>query len=327
MAIWYEFEILNYLFVLIIFGIAAFQDYRTREISDLFWIILIFVSFPVNSVRILIYWQTSPQLLLIGLLSIFTGIVLVIFMAYLGVWGGADLLALFSISLLLPYPVSPSFLASLENLTVEALFPYSLTIILNSALLQIPIPIIIFLKNYKNYKKSPENYREPVRATKLEKYVSMFIGSPEKPERIVSMHPWYYRFMEKYVEPFRINQIPFLLPEQFIRFSSEPLFRYNRYNNLRKRNIPDFNFYTHRHRELFTLGILAKQSTFDHSIKLGEPEKDLLEQRKILDYLSKNRSKNRIWIQYSIPFVVFIFFGLIATYFVGNFLLLFFSLF
>ncbi|MHA2105196.1 MAG: A24 family peptidase C-terminal domain-containing protein [Candidatus Hodarchaeales archaeon] len=325
MAIWYEFEILNFLFVLIIFGLAAYQDYRTREISDLFWLILIFVSFPINFIRILVYWQTSPQLLLIGSLSVFTGIVLVIIMTYLGIWGGADLLALFSISLLLPYPVSSSYLASLENLTLEALFPFSLTIILNSALLQIPIPLIIFLKNFKNYKKFPENYREPVKASKLEKYASMFIGSPEKPERIVSMHPWYYRFMEEFVEPFRINQTPFLLPEQFIRFSSEPLFRYNRYHSLRKRNIPEFNFYTQRHHELFSLGILSKQTTFDHSIKLGEPEKDLLEQRRILDYLSKNKLKNRIWIQYSIPFIVIIFFGLISTFFVGNFLLLFLS--
>lgn len=78
-------------------------------------------------------------------------------MLIFGLWGGADILALICITLL-----SPISLALVEGVPsiynqnyLEMILPIGLTIVMNAALLQTPIPFIILVKNYFGYKKNP----------------------------------------------------------------------------------------------------------------------------------------------------------------------------
>ena len=320
MKIFLEFELFIIFISLTILGYTAYTDWKTREISDLHWFILISFSFPVNLLRIIIYWDSITELFLISLVSIIFGIVIVLFMGFLGFWGGADLLAILSISLMFPYPILiPNFYSSVLN-SIFIYFPLSLTIILNSALLQLPIPFLIFFSNAINYLKNPEMYFEPRRSSKIEKIFSSFLGSPKMIQNIAFMNPWFYNFMEEISIPFLINWTNYSLSKPFLRLSSEQLLRFKKYSNLRRNNMPHISFTNPKVQKMISMSSLIEHRRFSHKIKLNSPEKDLYDQRIIIDQFNIQRLYSYLWIQHSLPFVFFIFFGLILSIVGGNIL-------
>ena len=312
------FELLPSLFVLSLLGYAAFYDWKYREVIDLPWIIIFLVSIPINILRIIIYWN-DPLFLFTGLISIILGIVLAFFMGLVGLWGEADVLAVIVISLMLPWPVfNLPFANPILNQTIK-FFPLSLTIILNSALLQLPIPLGIVIKNILMYLHHPEWYREPLYVSKFQKISAAFLGSPLTLEKIITMRPWFYSFLEKYYIPFHINWQQYSIGPKFIRLKSEPLLRVQKFGL----NFQYNSWYQNSKNPMLpALPSLSQTLKYRRKMNfrafLGTPEEDLLSQREVLEIAQHDPLLKRLWIQYSIPMLIPLFFGLLISIFVGN---------
>ena len=156
MEIFIEFEVVVVLFTLTLMVYASIKDFQERAIEGYVWVILLISAVPINLFRLIIYWG-NQTLLLIGLLSIIIGILLAILFGLLGMWGGADVLALISISIISPFSIFAFHNLNQITGTIFQLqiFPLSLSIIMNASLLQIPIPMGIAFKNGINYIKNP----------------------------------------------------------------------------------------------------------------------------------------------------------------------------
>lgn len=116
---------------------ASVRDIKTREVSDLLWIIGGSIGFALD-LHALFLGVYRP----LGLLSsIGISTLLAYVIAYLGLFGGADFKALTALSLLLPHP--PGFSPLLG--VVSPLYP--LTIFSNSVLAGASLSILILLRN------------------------------------------------------------------------------------------------------------------------------------------------------------------------------------
>ena len=308
--------------VLILLGYAAFRDWKYREVIDLPWIIMFLLSIPLNILRIIIYWN-NPAFLFAGFISIILGVGLAFLMGLFGLWGEADVLAVMTISLMLPWPLfNLPFTNPILNQTVK-FFPLSLTIILNSALLQLPIPIGIAIKNIRTYLDHPEWYREPLYVSRLQKLSAAFFGSPLPLYKIITMQPWFYSFLEEYYAPFRINWQQYSVGTQFIRLRSEPLLRVQKFGS----NLHYRSFYQSDINAMAPiLPLLSQPLKYRRKMNfrafLGTPEDDLFLQREILEKAYNDPTLKRIWFQYTIPMLIPLFFGLLISIFIGNILLL-----
>ena len=91
------------------------------------------------------------------------GITLAFLMLIFGLWGGADVLALICLSLVSPISIEViSGLPSIYNNDfLTLIIPLSIALVMNAALIQVPIPFIILAKNYWKHKRFPELYAIP----------------------------------------------------------------------------------------------------------------------------------------------------------------------
>jgi len=110
---------------------AAWSDYKTREVSNIVWVILGPVALALTGFQFLVYYSEPLQVIISYVLSfaITSGLAIAIF--YAGGFGGADAKALMCIALALP--VYPNHLLSQPTGFVSPLFP--ITIFTNSVLL------------------------------------------------------------------------------------------------------------------------------------------------------------------------------------------------
>ncbi|MCX6649580.1 MAG: prepilin peptidase [Candidatus Bathyarchaeota archaeon] len=120
---------------------ASYKDIKTREISDLVWII-----FGVAGLILNIYEFYNGTLGLLPLLvAVGFSIGFSILTGYLGLFGGADLLAIIVIGLL--NPVAP-VLGFKSPLISSVIFP--LTVISNSVLIAASGMVVVFFYNLMN---------------------------------------------------------------------------------------------------------------------------------------------------------------------------------
>ena len=132
--------------------------------------------------------------------------------------------------------------------------------------------------------------------------------------------------MEEVSIPFRINWNEFSIPKPFLRLSSEQLLRKKIYYNMRRYDMPFISFTNSKKEKIYSLDSFKEQRKLSHKMKLNSPEKDLYDQRTIINHFKEKGYSNYLWIQYSIPFVVFIFLGLILSIIGGNILFVIISL-
>jgi preflagellin peptidase FlaK len=117
---------------------SSYKDIKTREISDLVWIIFGIAGLVLNIYEL--YNGTLGLLTLLIALGFSLGLSIVT--GYLGLFGGADLLAIVVIGLL--NPITPTLNLKIP-LTPSVIFP--LTVLSNSALIGASGIIIVFFYN------------------------------------------------------------------------------------------------------------------------------------------------------------------------------------
>ncbi len=143
---------------------ASIQDYKTRIIDNRIWMVMIIVGALMTAYETFKYGTyiftaigVLPALALSGILWV------------LGLYGGADVKALISLSLLLPYPPLPT-----KN-PVFVSFP--LTVFINANILSLSLPLFNIIHNsFLLIKKKPifEGFDEPLHR----KLIAAFVGRP-----------------------------------------------------------------------------------------------------------------------------------------------------
>ena len=256
-------------------------------------------------------------------ISIGLGFLIAFAMLFLGLWGGADIIALICLSLLSPIalPLLSGFPSVTEPNFLELFLPMSLSLVMNAALIQIPLPIIILGKNYLNYKKNPEAYQLP-QASSIQKFFASFLGEPLLVSSILSKPIFHYQSLEKNTLFDSDNDLNSIYPVPFIRLTSEPLLRWKLFHN-KNYSLPYRNTVIGNQRST-TLISNSKQDVnwkFDFSVGLKSEEEDMYRQRIILRHASEGSLKRKyLWVQYSVPFLIPMLLGYILSFYGINIL-------
>ncbi|MHA1972250.1 MAG: prepilin peptidase [Candidatus Hodarchaeales archaeon] len=191
------------IFSSVMLSVGSFYDLRDREISDILWIIMSLGGILLHFTQILIFLSNNDpfiEYLSQWFSEIIFGVIISLILFFLGLWGGADLLALISISICLPAS-SPMIIVESQRIKLLLnIFPQSLTVLMNAIILTMPVPLIIFLYNLINRQKHPEKYKldsEPLKNILL----AYFIGYPcylSQIEKNFEKKIWHYDFLENY---------------------------------------------------------------------------------------------------------------------------------
>ena len=130
-----EIKVLVTIFILIK---ASIYDWKSREIPDSLWILLIIFAIPLNLIQYII----SPFNLLFSFLQFIIILGIAIIMFYLG-FGGADIKALIALSIMFPiYPRIWIFPIINEGLSI-----FTLSVLSNSLLIAPAIALGLFFRN------------------------------------------------------------------------------------------------------------------------------------------------------------------------------------
>lgn len=180
-----EFEIVAAGVAIIFLLCAAFQDVKTREVDDRIWILMLALGIPFVGIRLFLYGDDTSRVALMAL-SIIAGLILALIILFSGLQGGADAKALFCTSLISPLPLM------LSDTLPDKLIPFSVTLFMNSLLLLVPLPFVIFLYNLIH----SEKFSSPPTGSWGSHLLALFFGYPAALETIKKKHPWHYDFIE-----------------------------------------------------------------------------------------------------------------------------------
>lgn len=311
------FEVGVAIITLAVLSYTVVGDLRERMVGGWSWLFLLALAVPVSLARLLLYWS-EWTLFFVGIISVVVGISMALLVGYLGLWGGADVIAMVCVAILSPFPLVlvESHVAN-QILTPDQLFPLSLSIVVNASLLQLPIPFLLFLRNVFLFLRSPETYTE-FRTRKLQAFLASFLGNPTTVYQVLQKHPWFYQVLEKSPQAQQTPPANTHYPVPFVRTTSEGLLRWQ----LFRRDVLSI------HNPPFSTGIVGEllrptsqpQWQFDFTIGLGSEEEDLYRQRTTLQAAVENH-RRYLWIQYSVPFLLPLTVGYVIAFFWGNLLL------
>jgi hypothetical protein len=119
-------------------GYGSVRDLRTREVHDIVWVAGGGAGLVIDAAGLFLGYLTLRQLVLsVGFM---VGMALVF--GYLGLFGGADLLAFVALSIIHPRP--PVYLQTLWGWTPPF---YQFTLLSNAAVMGIVTPLLVFARN------------------------------------------------------------------------------------------------------------------------------------------------------------------------------------
>lgn len=155
------------LLALLMLGYGSYKDIKTREIHDKVWIIFGGSGLILNLCELIVGSLTFRQLIIsVG----FMGLLMLLF-GYFRLFGGADLLAFFALSLIHPKP--PTYLMANWGWGPPL---FSFTLVSNTALLGVITPFIIFLKNLTSYLKGNDLFVSNQNVSSWKKVALFFTG-------------------------------------------------------------------------------------------------------------------------------------------------------
>ena len=132
---------------------ASWSDYKTREVSNMVWILSAPLAFTLTFLELYLY--DFSRLPLYGICFSLTAVFAII-LFYSGGFGGADAKALMCLALALPFfPFPESLLKPLSGEVspiLQAFFP--ITVFSNSVLLAAATAVYIFLRNVFWHKRT-----------------------------------------------------------------------------------------------------------------------------------------------------------------------------
>ncbi|MCD6170929.1 MAG: prepilin peptidase [Thermoplasmata archaeon] len=133
-----EIDVAKFIIGMLLLSYSSYQDLKYREADNWIWIAIALTGI------FFIFFDLRKWMLILISISIS---VTIAFLLYLFGMGGADSKALMSLSFLNPLP--PSF-----SIFHSPIFIFPITILINSLLLILPLPIFFFI--YNLYKKNAE---------------------------------------------------------------------------------------------------------------------------------------------------------------------------
>ena len=302
---------------------SVYQDIKERLVDGYIWLILLLLAIPANIIRLVLYWS-RPEILLISLISIVFGLFIALFMGFFGLWGGADVLALICITLMNPIPISlidTTALPLLDQL-LSYIFPLSLIIVINAVLIQLPLPIIIFLHNYRKKRQFKIMYALPIESN-VNKFFANFLGEPLAIKDILAKPIFYYQVLEKERIPnTKVQYIESMYPVPFVRLCSEELVRWKMFRK-EPQIYQNFNILQFKRNQFIDMLNTNPKNHWklDFSIGLKSEEEDMYRQRTVINSALFGRQKrNFLWVQYSVPFLLPMVIGFFLGFWGVNFL-------
>jgi preflagellin peptidase FlaK len=200
--------ILNFITIIIavvLLSMAAYQDIKSRMISDWVWICMIGSGSILHILQLLTTLNSSnggQEYLFSLLINVIIALLLGIFLTLSALGGEADRIAFFAIAFVTPLQ-SPIFsIANPEYTYVFSLLPKILGTFFNAYLLSIPVPISIFLYNLTNKRRKREDYTYQPNS-RWKKIFLFFIGYPKTTTDIVKeikAKPWHFDFLEDFID-------------------------------------------------------------------------------------------------------------------------------
>ncbi len=160
---------------------ASIQDYKTRMIDNRIWIAMI-----SSGVLMTAYETFKYETYIFAAMAILPTLILSGILWFLGLYGGADIKALLSLSLLLPYPPFPT-----RN---PVLVSFPLTVFINANILSLSLPIFNLIHNSSLIIKGKpifHGFDEPFHR----KIIAVLIGRPVKPSKVGTIR--FHAIMEK----------------------------------------------------------------------------------------------------------------------------------
>ncbi len=132
---------------LLILAYACYSDIRKRSVSNVVWLVMAGVSIAFAGYGVVV--QGMSYLIPLVFSAVITGAVSYAFFK-LELFGAADAKALICIALL--FPTQPQFIIffhdfPLFNTSASVVFPFALTVLLNTAVLALVVPIYLLFRN------------------------------------------------------------------------------------------------------------------------------------------------------------------------------------
>lgn len=132
-------------------GYASYSDVRTREVSDVVWLVMAASGVFLACAELLMSILTPFQVFK----SVMVGAIFA-FLLFILNFGGADVKALISISFLFPtFPFFSAFHLSLPVINIPLLDIFVLSMLTNSLLLALVSPLSLFVYNLHRKSLSP----------------------------------------------------------------------------------------------------------------------------------------------------------------------------
>lgn len=128
---------------ILMLGYASYKDVKSREVSDLVWILFGAVGVAVDAYEVHVgALGVMPLLAAVGFMVVFA-----LLSGYLGLFGGADLLAFITIGLLCPTTPALGF----QPILFEPFF-FTLTVISNSVMIGASGALFVLVYNLVNHR-------------------------------------------------------------------------------------------------------------------------------------------------------------------------------
>jgi len=164
---------------------ASWSDYKTREVSNMVWVVLGPSTLALTAFQFLVF---SPESLFNYLLSFAITSILAIALFYTGAFGGADAKALMCISLALP--TYPKHLLQ-QRWFVSPLFP--ITVFTNGVLLAAASVVYALLRNVLWKSRNEKGLFEGLeKESSIRKFLTLLTGykvKVSKLEKVAHLYP------------------------------------------------------------------------------------------------------------------------------------------
>ncbi|MFX0172146.1 MAG: A24 family peptidase C-terminal domain-containing protein [Candidatus Hodarchaeota archaeon] len=201
-------ELTSVLLVLsvLLLGIGAWQDLKTREVADWIWLSMIGAGILVHGLILLIRMVLGEEVIgyfMPWVINIIFAFILAIFLTILGLGGEADRIAFIAIAVITP--ISHPLLV-FSNPTYELLLsfvPKIFGVFCNAYLITLPIPLLLFLYNILYQFRYPDFYDLSYESSKWRRLSIRFIGYPHSTQFLANdfkQKPWHYDFLEEFDE-------------------------------------------------------------------------------------------------------------------------------
>ncbi len=200
--------VLNLLIIIIaviLLSIAAYQDIKTRMVSDLIWICMIGSGSVLHMLQLITTLNSSngaQEYLFSIFLNIIIALSLGIFLTLSALGGEADRIAFFAIAFVTPIQPQIFPISNPEYTYLFSFFPKILGTFFNAYLLAILVPISIFFYNLVQKRRNRVNYIY-LHNSRWVKLFLLFIGYPKTTTDIVkeiNEKPWHFDFLEDFID-------------------------------------------------------------------------------------------------------------------------------